>query len=96
MLREQLAKAPTARGRWLAAQAMAKQDDPLTLAALGRALADEREFWGVRVECASALGKIRAREGFEALKNARETAHPKVRRAVARRSGTSGRPRPWR
>jgi aminopeptidase N len=82
MLREQLAKAPTGRGRWLAAQAMAKLDDPPTIAALARALADEREFWGVRAECASALGKIRARESFAPLQNARQTAHPKVRRAV--------------
>jgi aminopeptidase N len=82
MLREQLAKAPTARGRWLAAQAMAKVDDPPTIAALAKVLADSREFWGVRAECASALGKMRVREGFDALKNARQTEHPKVRRAV--------------
>jgi aminopeptidase N len=87
MLREQLAKAPTARGRWLAAQAMAKLDDPLTIAALARTLADEREFWGVRAESASALGKVRARECFDALKNARQTAHPKVRRAVVEALG---------
>jgi aminopeptidase N len=82
MLREQLTRAPTARGRWLAAQALARVDDPPTIEALTRALGDEREFWGTRAECAAALGKIRARECFEALKNARQTAHPKVRRAV--------------
>jgi aminopeptidase N len=82
MLREQLFKAPTARGRWLAAQAMAKLDDAPTVAALTQVLGDAREFWGVRAECASALGRMRVREGFEALKNARETEHPKVRRAV--------------
>jgi aminopeptidase N len=82
MLREQLAKAPTARGRWLAAQGLAKLDDPPSIAALARALSDDREFWGSRAECASALGKTKAREAFDVLKAARQTAHPKVRRAV--------------
>ena len=82
MLREQLARAPTARGRWLAAQALGKTDDPPAIAALARVLSTEAEFWGTRVECASALGKIRARECFEALTKARRAAHPKVRRAV--------------
>jgi aminopeptidase N len=82
MLREQLAKAPTARGRWLAAQGLGKLDDPPSIAALARTLSDESEFWGARAECASALGKTKAREAFDVLKLARQTAHPKVRRAV--------------
>ncbi len=82
MLRRQLAEAPTARGRWLAAQSLGKLDDPATIEALGRALSDEQQFWGTRGECAAALGKIRAPECFEALKGARRTGHPKVRRAV--------------
>jgi len=82
MLRSQLSKAPTARGRWLAAQALARVDDLPTTEALARALAEESEFWGVRAECAMALAKIRARACFDALKGARATAHPKVRRAV--------------
>jgi aminopeptidase N len=82
MLRAQLAKAPTARGRWLAAQGLSKVDDPPGIAALAMALADETQFWGTRAECALALGKIRAREGFDALKAARSTTHLKVRRAV--------------
>jgi len=82
MLREQVDKAPTARGRWLAADALGRVDDPPSIAALTRRLSDEKEFWGTRAECAHSLGKIRAREGFEALKAARSTAHPKVRRAV--------------
>ncbi|HVJ89177.1 MAG TPA: M1 family metallopeptidase, partial [Labilithrix sp.] len=65
MLRAQLAEAPTGRGRWLAAQALAKVDDPPTIQALGARLFDDKEFWGVRVECAEALGRIRAREGFD-------------------------------
>ncbi len=82
MLRAQLTKAPTARGRWLAAQGLARTDDPPSIDALARGLSDEHEFWGVRAECAAALGKLRAREGFEALRLARATGHPKVRRAV--------------
>jgi aminopeptidase N len=82
MLREQLAGAPSARGRWLAASALGRVDDPPSIAALARALSDDKEFWGTRAECAHSLGKTRSREGFEALKTARSTAHPKVRRAV--------------
>ena len=82
MLRVQLAKAPTARGRWLAAQGLAKVDDSPSIGALARVLSDEQEFWGTRAECAAALGKMKAREGFDALKLARATGQPKVRRAV--------------
>jgi len=82
MLRTQLDRAPTARGRWLAAQAMARVDDAPTITALARTLADEAQFWGTRAECAASLGKIRGRECFEALTAAAATAHPKVRRAV--------------
>jgi aminopeptidase N len=82
MLRLQLVEAKSARGRWLAAQALAKSDDPVTITALGARLVDEAEFWGVRAECADALGQIRARECFETLSASTSTAHPKVRRAV--------------
>src|SRR6185369_12113528 len=57
MLERQLADAPTARGRWLAAQPLGKRGDTPSLAALGRALARESEFWGVRSEAAQALGR---------------------------------------
>ncbi|MCW5832649.1 MAG: HEAT repeat domain-containing protein [Labilithrix sp.] len=82
MLRAQLVEARTARGRWLAAQALGKIDDPPTIEALAARLVDDAEFWGVRVECAESLGRLRAREGFDALVRARDVAHPKVRRAV--------------
>jgi aminopeptidase N len=82
MLRAQLHGAPTARGRWLAAQALATTDDPPTIGALVARLEDEREIWCVRAECAEALGSIRAREGFAALARNAATKHPKVRRAV--------------
>ena len=82
MLRAQLARAKTARGRWLAAGALAKSDDPVTINALAERVLDEEEFWGVRAAAAEALGTLRAREGFDALVKAVETRHPKVRRAV--------------
>jgi len=82
MLRTQLESAETARGRWLAAQALSKSDDPATIGALEKVLGDEKEFWGVRAESADCLGKIRARECFDALEKHARTRHPKVRRAV--------------
>ena len=82
MLRHQLKDAPTARGRWLAAEALSRVDDPPTIIALVARLEDENEFWGVRAECADALGRIRARESFAALVKNVTTKHPKVRRAV--------------
>jgi aminopeptidase N len=87
MLRAQLSKAPTARGRWLAAQALSRVDDPPAVEALARALSDEGGFWGTRAECAGALGRIRGRASFEALKVATDVAHPKVRRAVVEALG---------
>ncbi|HEY2510950.1 MAG TPA: M1 family aminopeptidase [Polyangiaceae bacterium] len=83
MLRAQLVKAPTARGRWLAAQGLASSDDPTTIAALSARLHDDGEMWCVRAECADALGRLRAKEAFEALRETAGTSHPKVRRAVA-------------
>ena len=45
-----------------------KSDDPPSPSRRSRrALGDEEEFWGVRAECADALGRIRAREAFEVL-----------------------------
>ena len=83
MLRAQLEHAASARGRWMAAQALARNDDPATLKALGRVLMDEREFWGTRAECATTLGKLRVRESLDVLADALRTPHPKVRRSVA-------------
>jgi aminopeptidase N len=83
MLREQLAGAPTGRGRWQAAQALSTSDDPTTIAALAARLADDDEMWAVRGECAEALGRIRADEAFAALARSAAVKHPKVRRAVA-------------
>jgi aminopeptidase N len=88
MLRAQLSKAPTARGRWLSAQALANIDDTPTVEALASGLRDETAFWGTRAECAASLGKLRSAECFEALVKTRRTAHPKVRRAVVQALGS--------
>ena len=82
MLRAQLASAPSARGRWLAAFGLGKIDDPEAIRALAASLGNDAESWMVRVECADSLGRIRAREAFDVLVQQRDVAHPKVRRAV--------------
>ncbi len=87
MLRAQLREAATARGRSLAAGPLAKLDDPPTTAALADALADDKEFWGVRADAAGALGALRSDAAFEALCASLAARHPKVRRAVVRALG---------
>lgn len=82
-LRFTVRRAPTARGRVLAAQALARRNEPHTAHALREALLDEQEFWGVRAEAASTLGDLRTEEAFRALEEGSKVAHPKVRRAVA-------------
>lgn len=83
MLHAQLASAPTARGRLLAASFLGKYDDPATTRVLGESLGNENEFWAVRAEAAGTLGKIRSDEAFEVLAKHTQTKHAKVRRAVA-------------
>ncbi|MEZ4439163.1 MAG: M1 family aminopeptidase [Polyangiaceae bacterium] len=83
MLRKQLAQAASGRAKTQAADALAKRDDPTTIAALGETLASGRVFWGARAAAASALGRIRTPDAYEHLASAAKTKHPKVRRAVA-------------
>jgi aminopeptidase N len=87
MLRRQLASAPTARGRWLAAPVLGKRADAPAIEALGRSLGNDSEFWGVRAEAARALGETRVAAAFEVLKGHTKTKHPKVRRAVVQALG---------
>lgn len=82
MLHAQLANAPTARGRLLAASLLGKFDDPATTRALTASLANENEFWAVRAEAAGTLGKIRSDEALDVLVKHTQVAHAKVRRAV--------------
>jgi aminopeptidase N len=88
MLRHQLEQGKTARARWLAAQALGRIDDPPTIEALRNRLEDDKEFWGVRQEAASALAKLHASEAYAALAHAVKVKHPKVRRAVAAALGS--------
>jgi aminopeptidase N len=88
MLRAQLAGAATARGRMLAAPALGRLDDPPSTAALGAALANDKEFWGLRAEAASALAVLRSDEAFALLEAHAGTAHPKVRRSVVHALGS--------
>ena len=88
MLRAQLAGAPTARGRMLAAAGLGRLDDPPSTRALAECLASEQEFWGVRAEAAEALATLRSDEAFAALEANAATAHPKVRRAVMHALGS--------
>ena len=82
MVRSALEKAPTARGRWRAAQMLAKSNDLLSIRALAKSLMTEKEAWMVRVEAAAALAAIRSDETEDALLKAVSVKHPKVRRAV--------------
>jgi aminopeptidase N len=93
MLRRQLAHAPSAQGRWTAAEALARRDDVVTLRALASALHDERQPWMVRVVVARSLGKIRSDAAFDALVKGARTRHPKVRRSVATALGGFRTPR---
>jgi aminopeptidase N len=88
MLRNQLERGKTARARCLAAQALARIDDPPTIEALAARLRDEKEFWGTRHEAAGALAKIRSSEAYAALAAATRVKHPKARRAVAAALGS--------
>jgi aminopeptidase N len=87
MLRAQLKGGKTARSRWLAVHALAGTDEAPTLRDLAERLQDEGEFWGVRVECAHALGKLHAKAAQTALLRAASTVHAKVRRAVVKALG---------
>lgn len=78
----QLSEGKFARARMLAARALSKSGDDVTIAALLRALTNEKEFWGVRVECAKTLGGYASLEARTALLSAVAVKHPKVRRAV--------------
>lgn len=83
MWRAQLTSAPTGRARVLAASALAKRDEPATIAALGEVLRKRNVFWGARAGAAAALGRIASEEALEALRTAARTGNHKVRRAVA-------------
>lgn len=87
LLQRQIAEAPTARGRMLATAGLKRLADPVTIAALAACLTSEGEFWGTRVEAAEALAEIGSDEAFAEVAKHAKTAHPKVRRGVAKALG---------
>jgi aminopeptidase N len=93
LCRAQLEHGSRPRVRWMAAEALAKRDDPKTIAALARALRRDDEFWGVRAEAATALGQLRTDASLEVLLGAVGVKHAKVRRAVARALGKARSPK---
>jgi aminopeptidase N len=93
MLRRQLAHAPSAYGRWTAAEALARRDDLGTVHALSKTLHREGEAWMVRAEAARALGKIRSDAALDALIEGAKAKHAKVRRAIAGALGAFRTPR---
>jgi aminopeptidase N len=87
MLRAQVADDPDPVGRIHAAGCLGKDASPEAVESLGKSLADGREFWGVRAASAAALGKAKTAAALGILLAHLGTAHPKVRRAVARALG---------
>ena len=87
LVRGQLARGARPRSRWMAANQLRKHADGKTVDALGAALANRDEFWGVRAEAAQALGEIRTAEAGAALTQSISTPHAKVRRAIVRALG---------
>jgi aminopeptidase N len=87
MLVAQLAGDPDVVGRIHAAGCLGKDASPEAVEALGKRLADGREFWGVRAAAAAALGKSATGPARDLLVANVRTSHPKVRRAVVRALG---------
>ena len=67
--------------RIYAAIALGKKGGLETIKTFKKALKDEK-FWGVKVEIAKQLGKIKLNQANELLINNIEDKHPKVRRAI--------------
>ncbi|HSC88025.1 MAG TPA: M1 family aminopeptidase [Polyangiaceae bacterium] len=83
LLQKTVELGPSARGRAQAAEALAKRNDPKTIAALAASLHNEDESWIVRAQSAASLAKIRGVTAELALREGSRALHPKVRRAVA-------------
>lgn len=83
MLRRQLREGTTARHRSCAAVALRSHADLPTVKALESVLSDLNESWIVRSACADTLGHVRGQESGAALLRHADTAHPRVRRAIA-------------
>ena len=86
MLVRQLASHASVPARVQAARALANDTSSLSVDALARSVRSDA-FWGVQVEAAKALGRIRGDRAFAALDAATSVEHPKARAAVARALG---------
>lgn len=73
-------------GRISAAKGLAKDGSSTSVKHLERSLLSD-PFWGVRVECAKALGEIGNEAAKVALLDCIDAEHPKVRRAVVQALG---------
>ena len=80
-LKKQLKHDPDPISRIYAANALAKKGGLEVVKALGKSLTDDG-FWGVRIEVAKKLGKIKLNQAFDALKPGLKDEDARVRRAV--------------
>ena len=80
-LKKQLKHDPDPISRIYAAGALAKKGGLNAIEALAESLTND-PFWGVRIEVAKKLGKIKLNQAFDALKAGLQDENTKVRRAV--------------
>ncbi len=80
-LKKQLSHDPDPISRIYAAGALGKKGGLEVIKAFAQSLTDD-PFWGVRLEVAKKLGKIKLNQGFEALKAGLQDEDARVRRAV--------------
>ena len=80
-LKKQLKHDPDAVSRIYAADALAKKGGLEVVKALAKSLTED-PFWGVRIEVAKKLGKIKLNQASEALETGLQDEDARVRRAV--------------
>ncbi|MFP4254943.1 MAG: M1 family aminopeptidase [Halothece sp.] len=80
-LKNQLFFDPDPTSRIYAAEALGKKGGLEVINFLSEALTND-SFWGVRVEVAKQLGKVKLQQAIPALSEGLKDDHPKVRRAV--------------
>jgi aminopeptidase N len=83
----QLRHSPAVVSRARAAEALGERKDPDSVKPLAEAMNDEREFWGVRGEAASALGKVGGEKAEGALLAGLAIPQARVRTKVAEALG---------
>ncbi|HDI31553.1 MAG TPA: aminopeptidase, partial [Thermofilum sp.] len=74
--------------RVIALRELAKKGTPRIISELEEILLDEKEFWGVRVETANTIAKIKGETAMKVLLSSLDKVkHPKVRRAIVSNLG---------